>query len=1536
MHTKIKNLFFLLFSFFFSFSLFADYAYNAEGDVSKIYIPGNGETCYAYDPIGRLTEAHYPNGKSFSYSYDFNSRLTAIKGPLGTTSFFHNLISKVERVKLPCGKEIIYQYDYRGRLTQIVYPDGEAIDYQYDDRGRLVKMKDPSGITNYEYDDETNLILKEILPNGISTSYAYDDSFNVSEVLHQNQKGLIAHYRYIYDGGGNCISMEVQTPNNKKITVYEYDLLNRLTLAKCSNGEFERYIYDALGNRLTKETASETIFYVYDIHNRLIQEGNTRYEYDSVGNLIQKNSPEKKVSYSYDPTGKLIAYNDGISKVEFEYDGLGQRTSKTVNGKTTHFINDPISPLSRVLMEITPTGETKKYSYGLSRTAQKTEEGFSYFLYSHPGKNVSHLVSHNGTVAELEYDAFGVPNTSTPQAPYGFNGEEKDEETGLIYLRHRYYDPATGRFISPDAFLGNLKKPQTLNPYAFALNNPITYIDPDGFSEIKVFIDLYVNPPGTILPSGQMSYGGHAWIGYTTAGGQRHYVGVHSGPDFRLDDNITSLCAKTEHMRVWVTPEVQEHAIRAMYDNHYNLITNNCVDHVIKVLDAISYPHPHFGLQEEGDISNPAAFCNWISNEKHHIHPNFLPQKGDILIGGCPSSLSNFLGRDTHHSFIDLHFCHPNYGGVLLDKSAEVFTELRDISGVFYDEQMGQMIFYGQKNLSLPYMDTDDLAVAVRSIYGLGSKAPESPGVSMEPGFKNPKKKKDGCMVVSYFGETENTRFGQVMFESDRILKVLSIGRDNITGKSIRSSVPGYRSLQEIQEKEGFPPPNTHCRLWFVPQRITLSESFDGTSMVFNEARMEVLTESMLRKKGIVEDKAAEKFAKHFTNYYDQFSEEYPILAELKRLGKITAIVKWIYEKNLPFDLSFFKGYTPAYYETPKYSPAIANMLGGQLILGGVVYTLTEGNYHVQRNEQAETLKEEILRERPNDGALSWDFGRGLTAVAKQVSKVLKVGEVSKVFVDLAYPNQSKIPLAFVRTYSSFNDDCLPFGRGWSNTLAKLSFNHPPASLEFSDGSKLNAYPEITTHLEGVETTYYLAGLNDEKRPVYTKKGTPLYLVHDQTGNFQWALKNERLMFDSKGTLIRIEDLQGQGITYEYEAKYLVRIVDDWGNAISFAYVGDQIFSIQGPGEKIIYYEYYPNGFLQTVRDDEGNLAKYEYDEGGRLAVIYNGRDNKIFEAKYDEHHRAIEQVVGESFVSHQFNLCNRTAFFEGSNNYSYQEQFDPKYRPEVIQDALGREIQFVYGQDEGPQKLTTNTGLEVDYEYDSQGNLSKIYDVFRGERRFTYNSQGQVTYEKDGEGVETVYQYDDKGHLVEKYHPFFLSSIGVVRGQPYVQGNTSYLISFNYNQATGLLDTITFPGGRKETYQYDNRGLPIEVRLPDGTTVVKEYDERGRLKRLETKGKSISYSYDQRDRVKRMSSQGKETSFSYDEAGNLSSLTDPLNRTTHHNYDRFERLTQTVDPDQGMTSYEYTSSGLSRINLPNGSNREILYDDYGRLVSIR
>jgi RHS repeat-associated protein len=64
-----------------------------------------------------------------------------------------------------------------------------------------------------------------------------------------------------------------------------------------------------------------------------------------------------------------------------------------------------------------------------------------------------------------------------------FTGKERDQESGNDYFGARYYASSMGRFMSPDPSgldYADFSNPQTLNLYAYAVNNPLRYIDPTG------------------------------------------------------------------------------------------------------------------------------------------------------------------------------------------------------------------------------------------------------------------------------------------------------------------------------------------------------------------------------------------------------------------------------------------------------------------------------------------------------------------------------------------------------------------------------------------------------------------------------------------------------------------------------------------------------------------------------------------------------------------------------------------------------------------------------------------------------------------------------------------------------------------------------------------------------------------------------------------------------------------------------------------------------------------------------------------------
>ena len=137
--------------------------------------------------------------------------------------------------------------------------------------------------------------------------------------------------------------------------------------------------------------------------------------------------------------------NGYLYEAEYRYDAAGRRSGKTVNGLVTNHVWDGDYIVYERDENKVPVGT---FYRGLNLVAYKIGTYVDYYLYDQKG-SVTGGVNRTGTT---EYDAFGVQRTSDrmPYNPFRYNGEYYDQESGLLYLRNRYYDPATGRFLTED------------------------------------------------------------------------------------------------------------------------------------------------------------------------------------------------------------------------------------------------------------------------------------------------------------------------------------------------------------------------------------------------------------------------------------------------------------------------------------------------------------------------------------------------------------------------------------------------------------------------------------------------------------------------------------------------------------------------------------------------------------------------------------------------------------------------------------------------------------------------------------------------------------------------------------------------------------------------------------------------------------------------------------------------------------------------------------------------------------------------------
>ena len=165
----------------------------------------------------------------------------------------------------------------------------------------------------------------------------------------------------------------------------------------------------------------------------------------------------------------------------YSYNGDGLRTSKKVGTTTTTFSWD-ISGATPTLLADT----TASYIYGPAglpiENITNNNATINYYHHDQLG-NTTMLTSAAGTtVATYTYTSFGqLLSGSTSATPILYAGQYRDAESGLYYLRARYYHPATGQFMSVDPLAA-----ATASPYSYTTGDPVNNADPRGLESQSV------------------------------------------------------------------------------------------------------------------------------------------------------------------------------------------------------------------------------------------------------------------------------------------------------------------------------------------------------------------------------------------------------------------------------------------------------------------------------------------------------------------------------------------------------------------------------------------------------------------------------------------------------------------------------------------------------------------------------------------------------------------------------------------------------------------------------------------------------------------------------------------------------------------------------------------------------------------------------------------------------------------------------------------------------------------------------------------
>ena len=501
------------------------FAYDALGRVlSKTYSTPDPAVTYAYDDpgvangIGRLHEVKNANAATTYKAYDARGRVLEVGRSIrGAPKSIYNTV---------------YRYDLAGRLVSMLYPDNYQVAYGYHPETGLLKsvvgVTDFTEYAEFESYDAAGRAQYVYHGNGTATTHSFDAASGRLTSIATADPNLaqLQKKSYRYSSAGDIVGITDASAKGSFSRSYQYDRRHRL-LAETSVGAEESFkaavITPVFDDRFPLH--GPKIVAVAGVEHRI--------GYDENGNMVRlpdlsdpNRVRERHIAYNADNLPVRIAYagesgaggsagaggggdrgcfigsahaqSHAPATVELLYDGAARRVIKRVHGtRLTFYIGGHFEVVDGI--------ETKHIFAGAVRIAKISSGSPHFYHKDHLGSSTFITDSENGLPVETaDFLPFGLMRTHSGEniARHKYTDQEEDTETGLYNYNARLYDPAIGMFISPDTIVQNPFDPQTLNRYAYARNNPLTFTDPSGHFVQVVLAGIAVGAAVGAISSG--------------------------------------------------------------------------------------------------------------------------------------------------------------------------------------------------------------------------------------------------------------------------------------------------------------------------------------------------------------------------------------------------------------------------------------------------------------------------------------------------------------------------------------------------------------------------------------------------------------------------------------------------------------------------------------------------------------------------------------------------------------------------------------------------------------------------------------------------------------------------------------------------------------------------------------------------------------------------------------------------------------------------------------------------------------------------
>ncbi|CBL45515.1 probable Rhs family protein [gamma proteobacterium HdN1] len=319
------------------------YPSSAQDNVSLIYDETTTQTSsgsITHKGKGRLTSATIANGDKIYWAYDALGNLT------------HDI-----RTQSNATFQTTYSYNLAGQLTTLTYPSGRELSYGYDNKGRIHQLRSRTSSTASWATLAKNLSYEPFGPltgftwgNGLTETLSYDTHYQPETIQIRSGSTDVRNLQYGFNLANELDHLtDAKTPARSQL--FSYDPNGRLNQAQGQYGTLA-YQYDLTGNRVSQaqtnasdgQNFTESYQYPANTHhltqvNASGQGGQNRsFQYSAAGNLTK----DERYTYVYNDANRLTKIFSGPAVIaEYRYNHLGERISKTADGKTTQFVYGP-------------------------------------------------------------------------------------------------------------------------------------------------------------------------------------------------------------------------------------------------------------------------------------------------------------------------------------------------------------------------------------------------------------------------------------------------------------------------------------------------------------------------------------------------------------------------------------------------------------------------------------------------------------------------------------------------------------------------------------------------------------------------------------------------------------------------------------------------------------------------------------------------------------------------------------------------------------------------------------------------------------------------------------------------------------------------------------------------------------------------------------------------------------------------------------------------------------------------------------------